>query len=182
MLTSEQEDLLARTHTSVLKEVAEDAEKLLVNFHQSEQQINSKSVGMIQILLPLIIALAGYSISEFLKNGYRVLPMISAIMGIVLLASCGYFVTTLNLYSVSLVGGKPFDSLDEYLADDNELDAKNQFQRNRIHSLHQAIVNTEISNLARTSYFRKAYQVLLYGTILTAFILIGILIASWDAC
>ena len=130
--------VLDATLNEMLKEVRIEAEKMLASLHETEQIINVKATGLLQVLFPVFVAVFGFLIVKMTNNEIDRIFLVGSIFEIIVFLSCFYLFQVLYVYTFIHKGSRPSKELYAELLSDDEYKTMNQFLKNKVYSLNNA--------------------------------------------
>lgn len=158
------EELLYLASKEILIDVRSEAIENLKSLHESENIINNKATGLLQVLFPVFVAIFGFIINEVSNLRLSKMLIFASILEIIIFLSCFYLFDILVLKKVAILGYKPSNILKSDIVEDSEEENYIHYLRIKVYSLQNAIEKTEISNKSRATALKNALNILLIGT------------------
>lgn len=157
-------ELLYLASKEILSDIKNEAVDNLKSLHESENIVNNKATGLLQVLFPVFVGIFGFIINEMSNNKTSKLLFFSSLLEIVIFISCFYLFDILVLKKVALVGFKPSNILEKDIVEDTENENHLQYLRIKVFSLQNAIEKTQESNTKRAKSLQNALNILIIGT------------------
>ena len=160
------QDLLYTASAKVLHEIKIEAIDCLKSYHETENIITNKAIGLLQILFPVFVAIFGFIVIELQNNRNSVILCVASFEAIVIFLAVYSLYEILVLKKVALSGSVPSDVLKLDIVNKSQDENLLHFLRIKIYSLQNAISACQVSHEMRKNKLKMSLNILLTGTCL----------------
>lgn len=163
--------LLEKASNTFLKETIKNAEDCLKSYHDTESIVTNKSVSLLQITFPILIALLGYIISDYgSKNVLGHASFTALLECMVIAVSIAFLFEVLFIKKVALLGAEPFHIIQDDIVTNDVKDEELRYLRTRVYSLQEAINCCKVSQSTRKVKYKRSINMLVVGTLIVSLI------------
>lgn len=166
-MNQNQENILRSASAELLTELRKEGQENLKSIFDSENAITSKANTLLQVLVPIFVAIFAYLITTYTSNeqskNYALL-LAGTVQMIIIGISCANLFDTISAKRVSFLGFQPSNLADNDILEEDDDPQKRYLNFVIVYSLEHGIVDTLKAYDERAKSYQRGVKILLNGT------------------
>jgi hypothetical protein len=152
-----------------LKILKQEGEKALEQLHSTEATINTKVLGMLQVLFPVFVGIFAFIVDRMVNDRMDLFLVAAVGMELVVGLSVLCFYRTISMEDVPLIGSRPASFTKQGFLKFSTSEQELEFLINRVYCIDKDIVKANNTLNQKSHHYENGYKVLIEGFAIVIF-------------